>query len=89
MQSESDDDEPAEFQSTSDEVEGEDSEHEPVPSYHDVPTWEEAISYMLNPPQAESGAAHTGAPSRGGDGGGKSQHHRGGRPRSGRGPKGS
>lgn len=85
MHAESDEDE-----SVTDEAEGEDSEHEPVPNYHEVPTWEEAISYMLNPPQGDSGPSHGGAPSKGGEGGGKSHHHhRGGRPRSGRGPKGS
>jgi len=40
-----------------DEAAGDESTHEVSSAYKDIPTWEEAISYLLNPSVAESGGA--------------------------------
>ena len=66
--------------------EEEDSELEPATDYRDVPTWEEAISYMLNPPHLESGGSSSKAA--GPDVASRPQQHRGGRQRPHRGPQG-
>lgn len=55
--------------------------NEPVVNYDDVPTWEEAISYLLHPNQVEAEGGGSPPPSRGGPPGAppRSTRHYGGR----------